>query len=138
MFLNNDTNNRQLIYNSFPIRLKYINSDISNSIPGYIHLLFNKTYNEYEYWEKFITELKKANLIDNHYWFFDFEEITPLKKIIKAQFIIGALPHEIFPQKYSVDDYIYTNSHFAFFGKNTLRSYIDRVYVYNNTQNFEF
>ena len=134
----NNNNNDQLICDNFPIRLKHINSNSNNHIPGIIGLLFNNTYNEYEYGEKFISELKQANIIDNHYWFFDIEEISPLKNTIKGQLVIGAIPHEAFPQKYSINDYSYTNSHKAFLGKNAWRLYIDKVYVYNNTQNFEF
>ena len=135
IIFNNKTKDNPLIYNRFPIRFKRFNN---NNIPGYIGLLYNKSYNEYEYGEKFITELKKSNLIDNYYWFFDFDEISPLTKKIKAQFIIGELPHDVFPQKYSINDFVYTNSHIVYFGKDAWRLYIDKVYVYNNTQNFKF
>lgn len=94
--------------------------------------MFNSTYDEYQYGENFIIELKNANLIDNYYWYFNFDEISPLKKDLKGNLIIGGLPHEIFPNKYSIDDFIYTNSYKAFFGINAWRLYLDRIFVYSN------
>ena len=78
------------------------------NIPGYIGLLYNDS--NYEYTKGFITELKANKLINNYYWFFNFNEFSPLDKKLKAQFIVGGLPHEIFPNKYLLYDFETTNS----------------------------
>ena len=123
--------------NNFPIKLIRISED--NVVPGYIGLLFNSTYDEYQFGENFIIELKNSHLIDNYYWFFNFDEISPMKKDLKGHFIIGGLPHEIFPNKFSINDFIYTNSYKEYFSINAWRIYLDKIYVYNNnTQNYIF
>ena len=132
-----DNINYLFIYDCFPIKLTRISED--NIIPGYIGLLYNSTYDDYEYGEYFIVELKNAKLIDNYYWFFNFDEISPMTNDLKGQFIVGVLPHEILPNKFSINDFIYTSSYKIAFGINSWRIYIDRIYVYNNiTQNFLF
>lgn len=47
-----------------------------------------------------ITNSKLNELIDNNYWFFDFDEIDPINKKLNGNLILGSQPHEIFPEKY--------------------------------------
>ena len=138
IIFNKDKNNKNdiFIYNSFPVKLERITDQ--NNIPGIIGILYNSTYNEFQYGDNFIIELKNAKLIDNYYWFFNFDDISPLKKNLKGQFIIGALPHEIFPEKFSINDYIYTNSNKMYFEINAWTIYIDKIYISNKTNNYEY
>ena len=124
-----------LAYENFPIKLARNHDD---NIPGYIGLIFINSNKKYEKSTNFIRELKIANLTDDYYWFFNFEEIDPLKVNLKGQFIIGSLPHEIFPKKFLRNNYIYTKSHKILYGFNAWRIRIDKIYVNNNTQNFKF
>ena len=43
-------------------------------------LLFNDSFKYYEQEKKIITILKEDNQIDNYFFFFNFNEISPLKK----------------------------------------------------------
>lgn len=133
---NKDKNNKNdlSIHSTFPVKLERITD--KNNIPGIIGILYNNAYNEFQIGDNFIIELKKAKLIDNHYWFFNFDKISPLKKSLKGQFIIGSLPHEIFPEKFS--DFIYTNSYKMFLGIDAWTIYIDKVYISNNSNTFMF
>lgn len=98
----NNTNTKK----EFQFKLQKNNGEY---VPGYIGLLFNDSY--YEYTKGFITELKAAKLIDNYYWFFDINEFSPLEKKLKGKFVIGGLPHELFPKKYSLYDFESTSSY---------------------------
>ena len=73
-------------------------------IPGVIGLSINDSmaYNL----RSFLSELKLTNLIKDYYFFFDYEKFYPLNSIIKANLIIGDLPHNVFPDKYSKEDFI--------------------------------
>ena len=126
-------NNNKIIYHDFPIKIARTHDDY---IPGYIGLIYNDSY--YEFSKSFFTELKSTKLIDNYYWFFNIEKISPLEKIIKSHLIIGGLPHEIFPNKFSLNDFIYTNSHQISFNSKAWRIKIDKIYVYNKTNNYQF
>ena len=84
--------------------------------------------------ESFFIELKAANLIDNYYWFFNFDEFIPLKKKIKGQFIIGGLPHVIFPKKYSLDNFETTNSAEISFTVRDWRLIANKIYINNNME----
>ena len=88
-------------------RFKLVKNNDGN-ISGSIGLLYHDS--NYEFTRGFITELKRANLTDNYYWFFNFDVFSPLEKKLKGQFILGGLPHEIFPKKYSEEDLITTSS----------------------------
>jgi len=91
----------KLSQREFPIKVVKNND---GNIPGTLGLLLNDTY--YGVHKSFINDLKDENLIDNYYWLFDFDEISPLeKKISGGKFIVGDLPHEIFPEKYFLDNY---------------------------------
>ena len=107
------------------------NSD--ENIPGYIGLLHNDS--NYEYTKGFITELKAAKLINNYSWFFDFDEFLPLEKRIKGKFIVGGLPHEIYPKKYSFDDLESTSSEESSLSiGRAWRLKINKIYI-DDTQN---
>ena len=54
----------------------------------------------------FLSELKLTNLINDYYFFFDYEKFYPLNSIIKGNLILGDLPHNIFPDKYSKEDFV--------------------------------
>ena len=89
----------------FPIKI-IRNHD--ESVPGIIGLAINNSmsYND----RSFLSELKMENLIKDYYWFFDFSKFSPFEQKIKGNFIIGDLPHKIFPQKYSYEDYYMISS----------------------------
>jgi hypothetical protein len=109
-------------------RFKIVKNNDGN-ISGYIGLLYNDSY--FEYTRGFITELKAANLIDNYYWFFDFDEFSPLEKKLKGQFILGGLPHEIFPNKYSPLDLTTTASEEVWLAGMSWRLRLNKIYIDN-------
>ena len=111
-------------------RFKLVKNNDGN-VSGYIGLLYNDSY--YEYTRGFITELKKAKLIDNYYWFFNFDVFSPLEKKLKGQFILGGLPHEIFPNKYSLIDLTTTSSAEVSLASKAWRLNFNKVYI-NNTE----
>ena len=83
-------------------------------IPGLIGLSVNGTIT---YGSKnFLTELKLYNLIKDYYYFFDFETFSPINSQIKGNLVIGDLPHNIFPEKYSKEDFVIikSNEHSSF------------------------
>ena len=74
--------------------------------------------------------LKKNKLIDNYYWFFDFEKWDSNK----GKLFIGAMPHDIYENKFSKDDSdsipgagkeIYTSSYYDV--------QFDEIYYINST-----
>lgn len=103
--------------------------DLDDEIPGHIGLLFNDSL--YQYTKGFITELKAAKLIDNYYWFFNFDKFSPLEKMMKGQFVIGGLPHEIYPQKYSIDDFETTSSAEVSLATRAWRLNLNKIYIDN-------
>ena len=83
--------------------------------------------------DSFFTELYKEKIINNYIWFFNFEKFNPLEEKIDGKFIIGGLPHDIFPDKYSIVDLETTNS----YKTNSLagrswRLYVNKIYIDNN------
>ena len=73
-------------------------------IPGLIGLSVNGTI---AYGSKnLLTELKLYKLIKDYYYFFDCEQFSPINSQIKGNLVIGDLPHNIFPDKYSSEDYV--------------------------------
>ena len=131
-----NNNSKELIIDNFPIKITRIHND--DYIPGKIGLMYNNTYSEYDSAEYYIQELKRVKLIDNYYWFFNFDEISPLNKKLKGQLIIGSLPHEFSPKEFSIEDYIYTNSYKILFGPKSWTIKIDKVHLNNDTQNYKF
>ena len=90
----------------FPIKILK-NED--EPIPGTIGLSANNSHSHN--FKSFITELKLLNLIKDYYYFFDFNKWSPLDYNIKANLIIGDLPHNIYPDKYNKDDFIQIQAH---------------------------
>ena len=113
-------------------RFKIVKNNDGN-VSGYIGLLYNDSY--FEYTRGFITELKAGNLIDNYYWFFDFDEFSPLEKKLKGQFILGGLPHEIFPNKYSLLDLTTTSSEEVWLAGMAWRLRFNKIYIDNQEDN---
>ena len=85
----------------FPIKIL---KGEDESFPGKIGLSVNSTlaYGT----QNLISELKFYNLIKDYYFFFDFEKFLPINSEIKGNLIIGDLPHNIFPEKYSKEDFV--------------------------------
>ena len=114
----------------FPIKI--IKNNIGN-IPGTIGLSMNKAFSKDI--KSFLYQLKSKNLIKDYYWFFDFDEISPIDKKVKGRLVIGDLPHNIFPKKYSKENYdqmtscIYT----SFW---TIS--IDEIYIENTNKDYQF
>ena len=48
-------------------------------------------------------EIVPGLLIKDYYQFINFDKFPPLEKKIKGKFIIGDLPHNIYPEKYNKD-----------------------------------
>ena len=71
-----------------------------DNITGTIGLNLNDMFNHVS----ILSLLKKNKLIDNYYWFFDFEKWDSNK----GKLFLGALPHDIYGNKYSKDDLVYT------------------------------
>ena len=120
-YKNNKLNEKEL-----PIRLVRNND---GNIPGMLGLLFNDSSKYYGQEKNIITILKEENQIDNYFFFFNFNEISPLKKKINGQLYIGTLPHEVFPNKYSANDFISVNS---FYSPNIFRSWklhFDKIFI---------
>lgn len=94
--------NNQLLEKNFTFNLVRNNED---NIPGLIGLLYNykDTYTKHP---NFINELRLQNLIDNNYWFFNFDKISSFDRILQGQLVVGGLPHDVFPEKFKKEDYI--------------------------------
>ena len=73
-------------------------------IPGVIGLSINNS--NANSLKSFLSELKSENLINDYYFFLDYEKFYPLNSLIKGNLIIGDLPHDIFPDKYSKEDFV--------------------------------
>ena len=98
------------------------------NIPGLIGLLFNDTYSYYGQQKNIVTLLKSQSLIENYFFFFNFDKISPEKKS-KVKLIIGSLPHEIFPEKYSIKDYHSTTSYVVPYIFRAWRLHFDKIYI---------
>ena len=92
----------EIIQKNFQFRMVRNNED---NIPGFLGLLYNykDTHTRHP---NFINDLRGQNLIENNYWFFKFDKISPFDRILQGQLIVGGLPHEIFPELYKKDDYV--------------------------------
>ena len=86
---------------NFPIKVA---KGEDEPIPGVIGLSINDSM-AYTL-RSFLSELKLTNLINDYYFFFDYEKFYPLNSIIKGNLILGDLPHNIFPDKYSKEDFV--------------------------------
>ena len=114
----------------FPIK---IIKNHDNSIPGLIGLAINNTLSYDEY--SFLSELKLKDLIKDYFWFFDFDEFSPFKKKLKGKFVIGDLPHNIFPEKYSKEDYFQTSSYRS---SSFWTLSMSNIYIENKTDEYHF
>ena len=86
---------------NFPIKVA---KGEDEPIPGVIGLSINDSM-AYTL-RSFLSELKLTNLVNDYYFFFDYEKFYPLNSIIKGNLILGDLPHNIFPDKYSKEDFV--------------------------------
>ena len=117
-------NNHKTYTIDFPIKIAKKHDD---NIPGMIGLLLNDT--SFNNSRSFLTELISENIIDNYNWFIDINEISPLEKKIKANLVIGGLPHEIFPQKYSIENFKKQNSIMLPYIFEAWRIRFDKIYI---------
>ena len=87
----------------FPIK---IIKNIGDDIPGFLGLFYDEIYHNKT--KSFINLLKEQNIIDNYYWFFEIDKFSTSE--IKGNLIIGELPHNVFPKKYSKEDLRFTKA----------------------------
>ena len=125
-------NGEKSFIKDFPVKIVKNHDD---NIPGKIGLLVNDTL--YNYSRSLITELKSENLINNYYWFFDIDEISILNRKIKANLIIGGLPHEILPQKYSEENYRTQTTYTVPYIFEAWRFKFDKIYTEGNSIQLE-
>ena len=119
--------NGKIINLDFPVKIA---KNHDENITGVIGLLLNDT--SFNISRSLITELKAENIIDNYYWFIDIDEISPLEKKIKANLIIGGLPHEIYPKKYSIQNYKTQNIFTLPYIFEAWRIKFDKIYTEEN------
>ena len=127
----NFNKNNNLLIKDFPIKIV---NNYDEYFPGNIGLLYNNSF--FEEIKSFITLLKAENIIENYYYFLNFDEIIPLKNIIKGQLYIGNLPHEIFPKKYFLENFQCSNSYIEPFIPPKWRIIIDKIYLNDKFEQF--
>ena len=71
--------------------------NIEDNVPGIIGLALTDEYHQ----TSFLSVLKQKKLIENYNWFFDCEKWNSTS----GKVVIGALPHEVYPDKYSIEDF---------------------------------
>ena len=120
--------NNKFFKKNFPIKLV---RDNDGNIPGLLGLLYNDSYKYYGQEKTIVTLLNSEKLIDNYNYFFKFEKISPLENIIKGKLIMGIMPHEIFSNKYSKNDYYSTYSYYAPYIFRSWRLNFDKIYIEN-------
>lgn len=124
---------RHILNKEFPIKIV---RNYDYNIPGYIGLLFNDS--NFEEKKSFITLLAREKIIDNYFYFFDLEESNLLQNKIKGNLIIGGLPHEIFPEKYSIDNFILTNCYISSVAPDKWRFGFEKIYLNNGIESNKF
>lgn len=112
----------------FPIKILKNHDEM---VPGLIGLATNNTLS-YDA-GSFLSELKKYNLIKDYYWFFDYDKFSPLDKKIKGKFVVGDLPHNIYPEKYNKDLCFRTTS---YRDSSSWTINMERVFVENKTEEY--
>ena len=118
--------NQKINYESFYFKLVKYEDNIS---PGEIGLgLFNKNY---DYENNFLKILRKYNLINNYYWYFDFNSWNDTK----GKLILGSLPHKDNPNKFSEDDLVYTNIDIDSSIIRDWKIEFNKIYINNNNNN---
>ena len=107
--------------------IKYVESDI----PGEIGLgPFNKNFDEEN---NFFKILKNKYLINNYYFYFDFNYWNDTK----GKLIIGDLPHIISPNKFSEDQLILTNIYIDSSSEINWKFEFNNIYINNNYLHFK-
>jgi hypothetical protein len=129
--LNLYINNTKLLKEGFPITLV---RNLDENIPGYIGLLNNDL--EYNLTNNLVTRLKYEKIINNYFWFFNFDKANPLEKDLKGDLIIGGQPYEIFPNKYSYDDLELTSSYKSSLAGRSWQLLIDKIFIENSMENY--
>ena len=71
--------------------------NIQDNVTGIIGLALTDEYHQ----TSFLSVLQQKKLIENYNWFFDCEKWDSTS----GKVVIGALPHEVYPDKYSIEDY---------------------------------
>ena len=128
--LNLYINNTKSTTKEFPITLV---RNLDDNIPGYMGLLHNDL--ELHTTNNLITRAKSKKLISNIFWFLEYDKINPLEKTLKGNLIIGAQPHEVYPNKYSYNDLESVSSYKSNFPARAWRLFINKIYVENGTEN---
>ena len=99
--------------------------ETDKNIPGILGLgLFDKSRNPNN---NFLKILKNYNLIDNYYFYFDFNSWNSTK----GKLIIGSLPHEIDKNKFSENDLYFTNIFIESFELKKWRIKFDEININN-------
>ena len=111
--------------------------DSDGNIPGLLGLLYNDSFTYYGQEKTIVAFLKSEKLIDNYNFFFNFEKISPMENIIKGQLIIGGIPHEMFSNKYSINDYYSITSYYVPYIFRSWRINFDKIYIENQNYFFE-
>ena len=95
-----------------------------DNITGTIGLNLNDMFNHVS----ILSLLKKKKLIDNYFWFFDFEKWDSNK----GKLFLGAMPHDIYNNKYKGDNLVYTpgaaDDNYIFYN-----IIFDNIYLKNST-----
>lgn len=112
----------------FPIKIIKNHDEM---VPGLIGLALNDTLAYEE--RSFLSELKLNNLINDYYWFIDFDKFDPFEQKIKGKFIVGDLPHNVFPEKYPKDEYYQTTS---YKGTSFWTLNMKKVFIENKTEEY--
>ena len=73
----------------------------------------------------FLKLLKNKKIINNYNWYLEFESINDTK----GKLILGALPHEVYPDKYSEKDLVYTSKVINSFYKKNYQIEFDEIYI---------
>ena len=81
--------------------------NIIDNVTGIIGLKLDDADNQVS----FMKVLKKSSIIDNYFWFFDFDSWESKT----GKLIIGSYPHYIYHDKYSENDYSNTNAGAGFY-----------------------
>ena len=112
----------------FPIK---VIKNHDESVSGIIGMAINNTMAREL--RSFLSELKLKNLINDYFWFFDFDKFSPFEKKIKGKFVIGDLPHKIFPEKYSKENYHQTS---AYRSSSFWTLEMSNAYIVNKTEEY--
>ena len=130
-----NSNETFLFYNNINLQNKSKNEkiyfelmrNVEDNITGEIGLnLYDR--NKWSF-NSFINILKTRKIIENYNWFIDFD--TPSSK--KGKIIVGALPHEVYPDNYMLDDLNYEKAiaqSFLLYW----RMKFNKIYVKNNNK----